>query len=352
MAAITIQHAKNVTIADGTTTDIVRPSDWNSGHNVTFNLSASDISGLIFAGGELYKSTDTAGITIGEARNYISFFEPIPPLATATMTFAPAVGSYYLDPFELPDNISGGHANYFFANPAIAFGGATTLTSNVTGAYSRYQTNYHRFGLYSQQTGTDASNLTRIWSTEYQIVLSDAMTLTTGAASMSVSKTAYISMPGAYDTNGGMTYSTYSTSNTSAIVSSSTASSIVNAMVSGVANYISGSFMMPVGFTSSLGPNMYVFAYGFSSTGSSTGTNYGQGSCLGAQSVLAMSEANLQPYKSIGNTTTNISSNAIRWNGYFSTTSGSAPTSIGTNAARVSSTTANNRIYWNYDLLT
>ena len=370
MAAVTIQHAKTintgiipdwagtVTVANSTggqatvnASDMARPVDWNSVHQATIALSATDLTNLFAAGGELSMSTNTSGITFYEQRGYASFFEPFPPLATATMTFAPVVGSYYLDPFEAPDFLSGGHGNFFFANPAIAYGGNTTLTSNVTGAATRNQTNYHRFAVYSQ-VSTNISNLSQAWSTEYQIIMQDIMTFATGAVSWSLSKSAYLTVPSSFDTTGGMTTVQFSTANTTAAVVASTASSIINAFMSTLANYISGSVMQPVAMTGTLAPGMYWFAYGFSSTSNSAGTNYGAGPILAAQSLLAVSEANLQPYKRVGLSTTNISTHAVRWNGYFSTTSASPPTTIGSNAVFVSNTTANNRIYWNYDVQT
>ena len=65
---MSIVHLKNLTIADGTNTDVVRPSDWNSGHQVLYNLSgntvgSSQVSGadVIFVGGtNITLSADTA----------------------------------------------------------------------------------------------------------------------------------------------------------------------------------------------------------------------------------------------------------------------------------------------------
>ena len=365
----TISHVHSLTVPDwatnstvvvanstggtaiATASDLVQPNDWNATHAFTIGMSASDLTPFITVSGELSISTAAGGITIYEPKNYVSFFEPFPPLATATMTFAPVVGSFYFDPFEIPDNLSGGHANFFFANPAIAFGGNTSLTSNVTGAATRNQTNYHRFGMY-QQVATNISKLSAVWTTEYQIIMQDLFTFTTGAVSWSASKSVYLTLPSNFDTTGGMTTVQFSTANSSAALVASTASSIINAMVSTVANYISGSIMQPVAMTGTIPTGMYWLGYGFSSTSNSAGTNYGAGPILGPQSIMAVSEANLQPYKRVGGSTTNITTNAVRFNGYFSTTSAAPPTTVGTDGMFVSSTTVNNRIYWNYDVLT
>jgi hypothetical protein len=43
---ITVGHAKSVTVADGGDTTVVRPSDWNSSHVVTFTPAATELSSL------------------------------------------------------------------------------------------------------------------------------------------------------------------------------------------------------------------------------------------------------------------------------------------------------------------
>lgn len=58
---ITVGHSKSVTVADGTNTGIVRPSDWNSNHAVTLNISGTDIFGAFSNAGNVTFGTDTAG---------------------------------------------------------------------------------------------------------------------------------------------------------------------------------------------------------------------------------------------------------------------------------------------------
>lgn len=57
----TIQHVFNSPIADGTNTQIVRPSDWNSAHALTLNLSGTDMIGGFTNSGNISFSTNTAG---------------------------------------------------------------------------------------------------------------------------------------------------------------------------------------------------------------------------------------------------------------------------------------------------
>lgn len=58
---ITVGHSKSITVADGTNTGIVRPSDWNSNHAVTLNISGTDIFGAFSNAGNVTFGTNTAG---------------------------------------------------------------------------------------------------------------------------------------------------------------------------------------------------------------------------------------------------------------------------------------------------
>jgi hypothetical protein len=59
---MTLLHAYSQTVADGTATSVVRPSDWNSGHNQFVTLAgntsgASTVSGtnIVYQGGNTIK---------------------------------------------------------------------------------------------------------------------------------------------------------------------------------------------------------------------------------------------------------------------------------------------------------
>lgn len=64
---VTVGHIKSVTIADATDTNIVRPSDWNSVHAVTMNLSGTDLIGAFSNGGNVSFGTDGGGYITGSA---------------------------------------------------------------------------------------------------------------------------------------------------------------------------------------------------------------------------------------------------------------------------------------------
>lgn len=93
-----IKHFYNQTVADGTATSVVRPSDWNSNHSMIYNLSgntlgSSQLAGadITFVGGDnVTLSADTAASKLvfsaaaGGGAATRQFFDNLGPLATAS----------------------------------------------------------------------------------------------------------------------------------------------------------------------------------------------------------------------------------------------------------------------------
>lgn len=94
-----IEHFKSITIADGTNTNIVVPSDWNSDHRMIYNLSGNtagssqlNAADITFVGGNnVTLSADTAASKLvfsaaagGGGAATRQFFDNLGPLATAS----------------------------------------------------------------------------------------------------------------------------------------------------------------------------------------------------------------------------------------------------------------------------
>lgn len=91
----TVLHSKSVTIADGTNSSIVRPSDWNSGHSVVLNVSGSELTNafgnanqVTFGNSADGRVTASFGLTQFDApvRHFLGFG---PPLAQTVIAFQP-----------------------------------------------------------------------------------------------------------------------------------------------------------------------------------------------------------------------------------------------------------------------
>jgi len=64
---ITVKHVFTSPIADGTDTQLVRPSDWNSSHLMTLDLAGSEVFGAFSNGGNVTFGLNTAGFITANA---------------------------------------------------------------------------------------------------------------------------------------------------------------------------------------------------------------------------------------------------------------------------------------------
>jgi len=140
----TVSHAKSNTLADwaGTVTvansagatvtavatDLVRPLDWNSGHNVTLNISATEISGLF---------SNANGISFGLSESSITGSYTVPSvtqfLTTAMLSNAATISNIRLSAGTTSNLAS---AFTFADSNGVSFGlNAGTITGTVATNY-------------------------------------------------------------------------------------------------------------------------------------------------------------------------------------------------------------------------
>ena len=357
---LTISHAKSNTVADFTgtvvvhnstggqvtvnATDLVRPVDWNSSHVYTLAPAASEVASLFGAGSGLYMTTSAGGISFGDKLG--SIFEPFPLHNTNSTNSAPGLGTWYLDPFYCPDGLDSGHIRIFMSQgvSSAIFQNGAIFTTNSTGSVSRYQTLYNRFAIYKQGTGTATSRLETVWTGACDLYGTQVMAVTTSTnSSVNASHYATLSIPFQFDASGGSTYSTYTGSGTIGSTTTTTiAASIGSTALANARNYVTGPFMPAFGFATTLEPGMYYMAHMFSSTSSTTGTNYGAGTIFSTGSVLGLLENNLVGYKQIGVSSTNTLTQAFPWHGHLATTTSGASAVMASSDIR--GTTG--RMYW------
>lgn len=157
---ITVGHAKVVTVPDSTDTGIVRPSDWNSSHAVTFSISGSEAIGAF---------NNAGGVTFGLETNG-SITAAAPAGAPSPVNFSAGTASANL-------------ASVVFSNSnGVSFGlnGATITASHnalTTAALSNHSHGNPTLAL-TNLSGTTASN-----SAGLTLSLSAGNYLTTARAS-------------------------------------------------------------------------------------------------------------------------------------------------------------------------
>jgi len=232
-----IQHFYSQTVADGTATSVVRPSDWNSAHQQIVNLGGNTLgtsqvtgSDVVWAGGNnITLSANGSTVTIvgaaaGGGGYTANFFEP-PKGNTTTFQIANA----YLRPFELSSpvvvNRVGMHMNLNAGNSTRSLSGAisgvintgATATQGVSGTvaiFTRVNTNktnasYMSIGSYS----------TFNYSAGWGYTLSQSQSTNAGSATVSFSTTAGFSFLQNVNSTGGTTTTFQTQSGTSSFSS-------------------------------------------------------------------------------------------------------------------------------------
>lgn len=153
-----IQHFYTQTVADGTATSVVRPSDWNSAHNMVYNLSGNTLgssqligSDVTFVGGNnITLSADTLNdklFFIGPAAGgtTLSFMEPTPLVGTSLSSLGQ--NSLYFVPIKPQNNIT-----MTAVNMLVSINNATSSISHSVAQTLSY-------GLYSLGTGASTSQM-------------------------------------------------------------------------------------------------------------------------------------------------------------------------------------------------
>lgn len=359
---LTVNHAKNVTVADFTgtvtvfnsagatttalATDLARPSDWNSAHNITFTPAASEIQGLFAATSGISKTTDANGITFGQPA--IGFFEPFPLPNTNSTIGTVLSGLWHVDPLVLPAPISNGLFHYPVVCGAstACFQDGAVWSATQAGSITRYHTQVDGVAIYKRGSGASTSRLESIWSNQvswfatWQKVHSGS---TTSNATLSEYLT--ISIPVSFDTAGGVTYTSNTGSGTVSYAASTGASTLGSSLITGPMRFVSGSRQNIIPMASTIQPGDYYIAHAYYSSSSvqtASGNGYSGGTNMPGQSNLCFLENNQVAYKRMGFSTTNQTSCVPNWHGIMSTSTVSASSVINTSDMR----THNMRKYW------
>ncbi len=364
---LTITHAKSNTIGDFTgtvtvynssagtvtclATDLVRPSDWNSGHVGTYAAAASEIASVFSAGSGLSRTTNTAGITFGLAPQY--FFEPWPMPNSNSVMDAPSIGVWYFEPFVVPFGLNSGRINLFNQRDSSIFLNAVTGNSASSGAFTMTASFRNCVAIYSQLTGSSNSALTSVWTGEaaWSATRSCSYASGGGGTDMRCSNYLTIGFNSQFNSTGGVTTTTQTASGTVSVGATSMASTLPNSLITVAQNWFSGSIMDIVPFSTYLPPGNYWMARMHTThTGGAgtTGQNFTSAAHTmfnGSNSRLGHLDVQLSVFKQAGQATSaNSTSHGIPFHGSLLTTTSQATASVKT----VDVQNFTRRHYWNF----
>lgn len=174
---ITVQHIKSVTIPDSTDSNIVRPSDWNSSHAITYNPTGVELSGAFSNANGISFGTNTAsqltashnGLTTAAQSNH-SHGNPTLNLTNLSGTTASASNGLTLSMSAAAQTVqpvaysaANGSAN--FSTLTFANSNGVSFSSGTQGVFATVKTDYlttarssnDAIGLNSALTGNGVS---------------------------------------------------------------------------------------------------------------------------------------------------------------------------------------------------
>lgn len=339
----TVYHIKTNTIADGTDTNLVRPSDWNSAHSVSLSLGADEVIKYIQAGTNSQSSgtvsfADSNGVSFGlntngvitaSVTNPMASFIAYPPfwINTATTNIS-ANGSQLFSPVTLISDVS---MNALRLGRTVAAFGSTSFasTANTTASFNQQET--HWVLMYSRGAGASSQSLALVASTSVSLRYSALMSY--GSASNTQQGWQHgITFPAI---GGSGSYSTtYTTSNLSTMALSTANMSA-----------LTGQRLFDIPWATSFSEGQYWLAHGMSSASTTQGTNM-SGVRLQANFVY-MSQMN-SAFNRFGQVSTN-NVGVLPGNGIFTTAGSVTTASLG--FTNVSSYVSNPRIMATFGIL-
>lgn len=245
-----------------------------AGSAATITINSPATSSLVGTNGV---SLSSNGSTITISGWTLPHFEPFPMLLSGSTTYAPAIGSIFLQPFVLPALISGGRINRmtaFGSTASIMRDSSANFASNTTGSRAlRFQYS-NVIGLYSLGAGTNSTRLESVWSSMHSLELSHTVSVASGAGvTMSASVRGTITYIASIDSAGAATTSSYSNSGSSSSASTAMATSALTSVLSSIRNMLSSQILLPVPLNTTITPGLYWLAEFWTTASSTTNTS-------------------------------------------------------------------------------
>jgi hypothetical protein len=194
-----IAHVKNITVADDTNSNIVRPSDWNSVHAYTLVDGVSMIgntagvagaisSGTFYmaGGNNITLSQNANSITISNGNVLLSLYEPYPFQASGTGSISANTatsGPLSLFRFNVSDGVAAEYVKVIFSMSMI-------LTT--TAASTFVQNGTLQWGIYTNPIGINSTRMSLLGSNSLSYAV------THSGSSMSISQVTTTNASGVY----------------------------------------------------------------------------------------------------------------------------------------------------------
>lgn len=314
----TVYHVYTQTVADGTATSVVRPSDWNSSHAISYDR--------------------------------LEAFEPFHMANPISTTYLPGAGTWYIQPFVLPKALSSGNIGQLWSysgtsNGVLQGSNGASWASNTTGTATHQQSNVHSIALYALDTGTNSTQATRIWSNTFGVNISRSVSvILTNATNVRVTYAATITYVSQVGTDGNYTTTTWTSSGSQSSAAASMATSVLSSVMASGMNILSGQMRIPFGFNTTLPLGLYWLGVAYSTSSTSAGSSLGNAwQPVNKAGIYGMSS---MPYRRFGLTVSNTSQQQWVPAGIYSVVSAVPPATI--QNTQVRSVASHVTEYFNY----
>lgn len=358
-----VSAASGVGASAGTSSAIVTNLVFSNSNGISFGLNGSTLTATVAQSNQtigMYALSNTTGAStsstfdartmsfVGGGYNSIGFsngsiqiidsgqnltnYEPY-PLVTSTTSYAPVIGSWYIEPFFLPGNLTGGHIRRLmsFSNGTGILdmsAGNASFVSNTTGSRSVNFVFNNSVALYSLDTGTNSTRLASVWSNVFSLGLAQSVSVSSGGATnMSATIGATMTYIRSINAAGAYTTGSTTTSATTSTAAASLATSVLSSALSSMKNILSGLIIMPVGFNTTIPAGNYWLAQAWSTASTTAGTSAQVLSFIGQLAQTTQTNLNIQ-YRMWPQTVTVTNAQIFPGQGVYSAVSASPPSTM------------------------
>lgn len=263
MARFDIKHAKSLTQAEWTGTvsianssggpqsvqasKLVGPDEWNSLHQVTFGLSKSDM------------------VPFG-------FYIPHALIGATNQSGIGTAASWSAQPIGLPYPINSGHIRLQGSHDVSLSN--QNFSAASPGSFSKTNLDRHLGALYAYSGDNQ-------WSSQWSTIVSSAWTqsmtcqTTVQTSRIAITEALTLSMPSQFDSAGGMTYGTSSTSASTIISASTVTGDTATKLISALFANVSGRRQWLLPLASRVEPGAYIFMHALLQSGDVSSSRYG-----------------------------------------------------------------------------
>lgn len=293
-------------------------------------ISAPATSSIIGTGGI---SLSANGSTISIGLQHMKMFEPVPMLQANSTTYAPGLGTWYIQPLLAFNGLQSGRmnvlhsfgstSNLFAASNNTSFNTATAGGASYSFALSK------KIALFSLGNGTNSTRLESFWSSQWTLGASHSMGITvTNASQITGQRQLAVNYIASVNTDGATTGSTISATHNASFANSSTATSAYTSGMSSIYNMLSGALLMPIPFNTSVSAGNYWLGEMYSTASTTAGTSVNGASIWPMVNQVGIYGMASMSHRQWGSTASSTGSQYFPGKGIFSVVSIDPPTTI------------------------